>query len=212
METKDGHIVIILSCKGYVALENNQIFQLWKCKRLGEIFNELHQRYPNYKISLGSLERVNFKDAVTVCNQFIKNDKQPKTAHPLEKDNISKTNINFNKVLVTGTKTMKTRNKAKVKAVAVIGINITAGVMHLGFQTMADTVCYAEAKIIDKLNVFDKTVDEIMNARKVKTSETQRSLLKSPKRVKQSASEFYCRIKDIREQAKAEPNKIIKTA
>ena len=215
METKDGHIVILLSNKGYVALESNQIFQLWKRKRLGEIFSELHQRYPNYKISLGSLERVDFKDAVTVCNQFIKNDKQPKTEHPLKKDNISKTNINFNKVLVTGTKTMKTmktRNKAKVKAVAVIGINITAGVMHLGFQTMADTVCYAEARIIDKLNVFDKTVDEIMNARKVKTRETQRSLLKSPKRFKQSASQFYCRIKNIKEQSKAERNEIIKTA
>ena len=207
METKDGHIVIILSSKGYVALENNQIFQLWKRKRLGDIFNELHQRYPNYKISLGSLERVNFKDVINVCNQFINDSKQSEL-----EDKKSNTITNFNKDLVTGTKTMKTRNKAKVKAVAVIGINITAGVMHLGFQTMADSVCYAEARIIDKLNVFDKTVDEIMNARKVKTSETQQSLLKSPKRVKQSASEFYCRIKDIKEQAKEERNKIIKTA
>ena len=207
METKDGHIVIILSSKGYVALENNQIFQLWKRKRLGDIFNELHQRYPNYTISLGSLKQIDFKDVVNVYNQFINDDKQPES-----EDNKSNTITNFNKDLVTGTKTMKTRNKAKVKAVAVIGINITAGVMHLGFQTMADTVCYAEARIIDKLNVFDKTVDEIMNARKVKTSETQQSLLKSPKRVKQSASQFYCRIKEIRDQSKAERNEIIKTA
>ena len=207
METKDGHIVIILSSKGYVALENNQIFQLWKRKRLGDIFNELHQRYPNYTISLGSLERVDFKDVINVCNQFINDSKQPEF-----EDKKSNTITNFNKDLVTGTKTMKTRNKAKVKAVAVIGINITAGVMHLGFQTMADTVCYAEAKIIDKLNVFDKTVDEIMNARKIKTRETQRSLLKSPKRFKQSASQFYCRIKDIKEQSKAGRNELIKTA
>ena len=211
METKDGHIVILLSSKGYVALENNQVFQLWKHQCLGDIYKELQFRYPNFRISLGSLEQVNFKDAVTVCNKFIKKDKQLKRAHPLKKNSISKTNTNINKVLVTGTNKMETRNKAKVKAVVVIGINITAGVMHLGFQTMADTVCYAEAKIIDKLNVFDKTVDEIMNARKQKTRETQQSLLKSPKRVKQSARKFYCRIKDIKDQAKAEVNTIIQT-
>ena len=101
---------------------------------------------------------------------------------------------------------MNTRNKAKVKAVAVIGINITAGIMHLGFQTMADTVCYTEAIIIDKLNVFDKTVEEIMNARKNKTRETQKSLLKSPERVKETAKQFYCKIKDIKEQAKTQRN------
>lgn len=207
MKTKDGHIVILLSSKGYVALENNQVFQLWKRKRLGDIFNELHERYPNYKISLGSLEKIDFKDIVKVCNQFINDANQSEF-----EDNESKIITNFNKDLETGTKTMKTRSKAKVKAVAVIGINITAGVMHLGFQTMADTVCYAEAQIIDKLNVFDKTVDEIMNARKAKTSETQESLLRSPKRVKQSAGQFYCRIKDIKDQSMTKRQEIIKTA
>ena len=207
MKTNDGHIVILLSSKGYVALENNQIFQLWKRKRLGEIFNELHLRYPNHRISLGSIEKIDFKDVVNVYNQFLKDDNQPEF-----EENESKTITNFNKDLVTGTKTMKTRNKAKVKAVAVIGINITAGVIHLGFQSMADTVCYAEAKIIDKLNAFDKTVDEIMTARKAKTKETQQSLLKSPKRVKQTASQFYCRIKEIKDQSKSERHEIIKTA
>lgn len=205
-------IVVLLTNKGYVAIANNEIFQLWKNKCLKDIYKELGNRYPNYQISLGSLEKVNFKDAVTVYNQFIKNDEQFETTHPLKKSNISKSNTNINKVLETGTNKMETRNKAKVKAVVVIGINITAGVMHLGFQTMADTVCYAEAKIIDQLNVFDKTVDEIMNARKLKTRETQQSLLKSPERVKQSASKFYCKIKDIKDQAKAEVNTIIQTA
>ena len=207
METKDGHIVILLSNKGYVAFENNQIFQLWKRQRLGDIYNELHFRYPSFKISLGSLEQIDFKDVVNVCNQFINEDMQPEF-----EDNKSNPITNFNKDLVTGTKTMKTRNKAKVKAVAVIGINITAGVMHLGFQSMADIVCYSEAKIIDKLNVFDKTVEEIMNARKANTKESQQSILKSPKKVRQSTNKFYCRIKEIKERAINENTELIKTA
>ena len=188
MQTTDGHIVILLSNKGYVALENNEVFQLWKNTRLGDIYNELHQRYPTFEISLGSLEEVQFNQVHEVYNTFM--------------DEQFKVNTNFKKDLETGSKTMNTRNKAKVKAIAVIGINVTAGIVHLGFQTVADTVCYAEAKLIDKLDVFDKTVEEIMNARKAKTKEAQQSLLRSPKRIKQSASQFYCRVKDIKEQAK----------
>lgn len=198
MQTTDGHIVILLSDKGYVALENNEIFQLWKNTRLGDIYVELHKRYPNFEISLGSLKKIHFNQLHEVYNNFL-------CEHKTEESEF-KININYNKALETGSITMKTRNKAKVKAVAVIGINVTAGILHLGFQTMADTVCYAEAKIIDKLNVFDKTVEEIMNARKLKTQETQQSLLRSPKRIKQTTSQFYCKVKDIKEQAKVKSN------
>ncbi|MDU8886305.1 hypothetical protein RXV94_09050 [Yeosuana sp. MJ-SS3] len=198
MQTTDGHIVILLSNKGYVALENNEIFQLWKNTRLGDIYTELHQRYPSFEISLGSLEEVQFNDTHEVYNKFLYEHKSE------ESDFI--VNTNFNKDLETGNKTMNTRNKAKVKAVAVIGINVTAGIMHLGFQTMADTVCYAEAKIIDKLNIFDKTVEDIMNARKLKTKKSQQSLLRSPKRVKHSTSQFYCKIRDIKERVKTNNN------
>jgi len=203
METKqDGHIVMMLSSKGYVAVENNQIFQLWKNKCLKDIYEELSTRYPNYKISLASLERIDFNNVVEVCNQFLSKEEQPKTLSILEtRDNSTpKIIINLNKALVTGIIKMKATKKVKAKAVAVIGINITAGVLHLGFQSMADIVCYSEAKIIDKLNVFDKTVEEIMNARRIKTKETQQSILKSPKKARQSANKFYCRIKDIKDK------------
>lgn len=206
-------ISIVLSNKGYVAVENGQIFQLWKNKCLKDIYEELEFRYPNYNVSLASLETIKYQDIIEVANQLNKEELYVAESI-IEKNNVEeqKPNINFNKDLETGMNTMKSRNKAKAKAVAVIGINITAGVLHLGFQTMADSVCYAEAKIIDKMNVFDKTVDEIMNARKAKTKEAQKSLLKSPKRVKHSANKFYCRIKDIKEKATANSNESIKSA
>jgi hypothetical protein len=193
METKqDGHIVMVLSNKGYVALENNQIFQLWKRKCLKDIYTEIQFRYPNYKISLASLERIDFNNVVKVCRQFVKQEKQTKTLSILETKDNSKPQkyINLNKAMVTGINKMKATKKVKAKAVAVIGINITAGVLHLGFQSMADLVCYSEAKIIDKLNVFDKTVEEIMNARIAKTKEAQQTVLKSPNKAKQSARIF----------------------
>lgn len=201
MRTKEGHIVVLLSNKGYVALENNQIFQLWKKERLGAVFNEHHKRYPNFEVSLGSLEKVQFNEAVEVYKQFINKQVETETA-----EQISITN--FNKDLETGINTMKARNKAKVKAVAVIGINITAGVLHLGFQTMADTVCYAEAKIIDKMNVFDKTVEEIQLARRAKTKKTQESLINSPKSLHESVSRFNCRIRDVKESAIYQNNEL----
>jgi len=215
METSQKvSIIVMLSNKGYVAVENGQIFQLWKNKCLKDIYDELKYRYPNYKISLASLEIINYHDIVKVSHQYIKAEEIPVVEHVLVQGNHkqSNSNINFNKDLETGIITMKSKNKVKVKAAAVIGINITAGILHLGFQTIADSVCYAEAKIIDKMNVFDKTVEEIMNARRAKTKETQESLLKSPKRVKQNASKFYCRIKDIRDKARINNNEITKTA
>ena len=215
METKQGdYIIIVLSNKGYVAVENDQIFQLWKNKCLKDIYEELQYRYPSYKISLGSLMRIKIKDVVEVCNDYLKEDKQPETEHIPEKGNDSqeKTSINLNKDLETGINAMNTRNKAKGKAITVIGINITAGVLHLGFQSIADTICFTEAKMIEKINVFDKTVDEIMNARKIKTKEAQKTLLLSPKRVKRTASQFYSNIKDIKDQAKVDDNTITKTA
>ncbi|WP_345004067.1 hypothetical protein [Snuella lapsa] len=49
METnQDGHIVIVLSNKGYVAVENGQMFQLWKNKCLKDIYQELKTRYPRF--------------------------------------------------------------------------------------------------------------------------------------------------------------------
>ncbi len=211
---REGCIIIMLSNKGYVAVENCKIFQLWKNKCLKDIYEELQLRYPNYKISLASLKQVNYKDVVEVCNSFIKEHEQPETEHIPKKVHNSeeKNNINLNKDLEIGIKAMNTRNKAKAKAMTVIGINITAGVLHLGFQTIADTICYTEAKMIEKMNVFDKTVDEIMNARKAKTKENQKTLLRSPKRVKRSACQFLSKIKDIKVQTRVDGSTITKTA
>lgn len=214
MEKKhDGHIVVMLSNKGYVAIENNQIFQLWKNRCLKDIYEELQFRYPSFKVSLGSLECINFKDIVEVCNQYIKQEEQPESLIITEESEkpFSKSIIKSNKVLETGIIKMKTKRKVKIKAATVIGINVTAGVLHLGFQSMADLVCYSEAKLIDRLNVFDKTVEEIMNARKAKTLESQQYLLKSPKKVKEKANQFYCRVKDIKNNAEANYKESFKT-
>ncbi|RED48820.1 hypothetical protein [Seonamhaeicola aphaedonensis] len=207
METnQDGHIVIVLSNKGYVAVENNQMFQLWKNKCLKDIYQELKTRYPKFKISLGSLEKIHFNKVVEVCNKYL--NKTPETELITETTEVSsqKSNTNSNKDLETGNNKMKANQKVKIKAATVIGINITAGVFHLGFQSMADLICYGEAKLIDQLNVFDKTVEEIMKARKDKTLETQQYLLKTPEKAKQKASQFYCRIKEIKDNAKSEYN------
>lgn len=66
-------IVIVLTDKGYVAIESNEIFDLWKSKPFFEIYEELKQRYPAYKIHLGSMNQIAFKKAVEVSNHFLTN-------------------------------------------------------------------------------------------------------------------------------------------
>ena len=53
---KTQEIVVVLTNKGYVAIESNQIFDLWKNKSLKVIYEEFQEHYPNYKIHLGSKE------------------------------------------------------------------------------------------------------------------------------------------------------------
>ncbi|WP_242084200.1 hypothetical protein [Aestuariivivens sediminis] len=207
METNlDGHIIIVLSNKGYVAVENGQMFQLWKNKCLMDIYQELKKRYPRFKISLGSLEKIHFNKVIEVCNKYLSKTPETELITETTPKSSQKPITNFNKDLETGNKKMKTNSKVKIKAATVIGINITAGVLHLGFQSMADLICYGEAKLIDQLNVFDKTIEEIMQARKTKTLESQQYLLKSPQKARQKASQFYCRIKEIKDNAKSKHN------
>ena len=69
METKE--VVILLTNKGYVAIEGAEIFDLWTNKSLKEIIEELQLRYPAYKIHLGSLECIDYHLAVEVANQYL---------------------------------------------------------------------------------------------------------------------------------------------
>ena len=69
MEAKE--IVVVLTNKGYVAIEGAEIFDLWTNKSLQEIYVELHQRYPSYKVHLGSMDQIDFKNAVEVSNQYL---------------------------------------------------------------------------------------------------------------------------------------------
>ena len=92
---KTREIVVVLTNKGYVAIESNQIFDLWKNKSLKVIYEELQGRYPNYKIYLGCLDSIQFQKAVEVSEHSLKLKfiKQESINH---KNNSTMKNLSFN--------------------------------------------------------------------------------------------------------------------
>lgn len=227
METKqDGHIIVMLSNKGYVAVENNQIFQLWKRKCLKVIYTELQFRYPNYKISLASLKIIDFKNVVEVSKQFLKHEKQPKTLSILETSDNSKyqTVINLNKVLVTGISKME--NQAEVKATvkptvvgkarwytavgATYGVQAVTAPTHLVLQTGADIlqaaangVATTEGFLIKQLRVSSQTIAEIRGYREQRTR-LYESILAMPVTIPIGiVKSSVASVKNIREMRKA---------
>ena len=89
MEAKE--IVILLTNKGYVAIEGAEIFDLWTNKSLKDIYEELKLRYSAYKIHLGSMDCIDYQLAVEVANQYLTNCNQLESIKP---QNINHKNYN----------------------------------------------------------------------------------------------------------------------
>ena len=90
-------IVVLLTNKGYVAIENGEIFELWKNKSYFDICEILHQRYPKYKIHLGSLQRIDFHKAVDVSYQHLN---ELKTNYNNLKNHNTMKQLTFNRTLL----------------------------------------------------------------------------------------------------------------
>ena len=126
METKE--IVIVLTNKGYVAIESNQIFDLWKNKPIKVIYEELHQRYPNYKVHLGSMDRIGFQHAVEVSNRYLTDHEQLEF---IKQQSINLKNHNKMKHLTFNAETAATL----AKVTAGFTTQKVLGALHLTAQT-----------------------------------------------------------------------------
>lgn len=80
MNTKE--IIVLLTNLGYVAIENSQHIEHWKSKSIQDIFQELTDRFPDYNLHLGSLERIPFNETIAVAESFLKIQMELKPQHP----------------------------------------------------------------------------------------------------------------------------------
>lgn len=65
-------IIVLLTNLVYVAIENSQHLDHWKSKSIQDIFQELSNRFPDYNLHLGSLERIPFNETIAVAEMFLK--------------------------------------------------------------------------------------------------------------------------------------------
>lgn len=195
MKTKE--IVVVLTNKRYVALESNQIFDLWKNKSLKQIYEELHQRYPTYKIRLGSMDKMNFDTAVEVSNQYL-NDHQ-------QLEFINEQNSNYKNHNTMKRATFNTATAATLAKVAAgFTTNKVAGILHLTFQTGADALQFGadmiaegEAIVIHKLDIHQESKEELIAIRKERTIGYQNMVKQAPKRAMAFAGNIHQRFSNI---------------
>lgn len=203
MEAKE--IVVVLTNKGYVAIEHNQIFDLWKNKTLKEIYEEINQRYPTYKVHLGSLNQIDFEKAVEVSNQYLQEHEELKY---IQTPSINHINHNKMKHLTFNTETLTTL----AKVTAGFTTQKLSGVLHLSLQTGADvlqfganTVAKAEAAVLNKLKLYNESKEELTKIRQERTKGYQEMIKQAPKNLFVSSVVIGGRLKDLIVNRKTNP-------
>ncbi len=193
MKTKK--IVVVLTNKGYVAVEHNQIFDLWKNKSLKEIYEELHERYPTYKIHLGSMDQIGFEKAVEVSNQYLKEHEELKyiqTQSINHKNHSKMKNSSFNAETAA----------TLAKVAAGFTTQKVLGALHLTVQTGADvlqyganTVAKGEATVLTKLDIYNESYEDLITIRKERTKGYQDMIIQAPKNLLDASQEMGTKLK-----------------
>lgn len=193
MRTKK--IVVVLTNKGYVAIEHNQIFDLWKNKSLKEIYEELHQRYPTYKVHLGSMNQIGFDKAVEVSNQYLQEHEELKY---FQTPSINHKNHNKMKKSSFNAETASTL----AKVTAGFTTQKVLGALHLTVQTGADILQYGantlakgEATILTKLGIYNETYEDLIKIRKERTKGYQEMVTQAPKKLLDASQEMGTKLK-----------------
>ena len=202
---KANEIVILLTNKGYVAVENNQIFDLWRNKSLKEIHTELHYRYSAYQIHLGSNDLVSFKEAVEVSNKYLKESQQLETVKSIS---INHKNHYKMKQFTFNTETAKTLAKVATGFTT----QKLSGVLHLSLQTGADvlqcganTIAKTEATVLTKLKLYNESKEELNKIRQERTKGYQEIVKQTPKNLFTSSVAIGERLKDLITNHKTNP-------
>ncbi|MDP3358309.1 MAG: hypothetical protein Q8S41_03070 [Lutibacter sp.] len=193
MKTKK--IVVVLTNKGYVAVEHNQIFDLWKNKSLKEIYEELNQRYPTYKIHLGCMDQIGFEKAVEVSSQYLKEHEELKY---IQTQNINHKNHSKMKNSSFNAETAATL----AKVAAGFTTQKVLGALHLTVQTGADvlqyganTVAKGEATVLTKLGIYNETYEDLITIRKERTKGYQNMVIQAPKNLLDASQEMGTKLK-----------------
>lgn len=192
---KAKKIVVVLTNKGYVAVEHNQIFDLWKNKSLKEIYEELHERYPTYKIHLGSMDKIGFEKAVEVSSQYLKEHEELKY---IQTQNINHKNHSKMKNSSFNAETAATL----AKVAAGFTTQKVLGALHLTVQTGADvlqyganTVAKGEATVLTKLGIYNESYEDLITIRKERTKGYQDMVIQAPKNLLDASQEMGNKLK-----------------
>lgn len=194
---KTREIVVVLTNKGYVAIESNQIFDLWKNKSLKVIYEELQQRYPNYKLHLGSMDSIQFQKAVEVSQQYLKDHNKLKF---IQQESINLKNSSNMKSLTFNSETAVAIAKVYAgfttqKVLGAFHVTLQSGADIL--QTSANGLANGEASILSSLNIYNEGKKELVSIRKERTKSLQKSITNTPHRIRETSTNIVSSMKNL---------------
>jgi hypothetical protein len=194
---KTREIVVVLTNKGYVAIESNQIFDLWKNKSLKVIYEELQERYPKYKIHLGSMDSIQFQKAVEVSEQYLQHHNKLKF---IKSESINHKNNSNMKPLTFNSKTVVTIAKVSAgfttqKVLGAIHLTVQSGADIL--QTSANSIANSEASILSSLNIYNEGKKDLASIRKERTESLQKSIKNTPHKIMATSTNIVASMRNL---------------
>lgn len=194
---KPREIVVVLTNKGYVAIESNQIFDLWKNKSLKVIYEELHERYPKYILHLGSIDSISYQQAVEMTQQYLKHHNELKFIKP---ESINHKSNNNMKPLTFNSETVVTIAKVSAgfttqKVLGTIHVTLQTGADIL--QSSANNIANGEASILSSLNIYNETKKELVSIRKGRTKSIQKSIINTPNKIMETSTSIVGNMRNL---------------
>lgn len=185
---KTREIVVVLTNKGYVAIEGNQIFDLWKNKSLKVVYEELHERYPKYKVHLGSMDKIQFQQAVDVSQHYLCDHNELRF---VQSENI--------KYKINNPMKKSSFNSETVVAIAKVTAGFTTqkvlGTIHLTLQSGSDIlqssankVAKGEASILSRMDIYNESKKKLVSIRKKRTKSIQKSIKNTPHKIMKTSA------------------------
>ena len=216
MYDKNKTIVIVLTEQGYYSVFDGDILKEHGVKD-GSPLLTFQSACPKYQV-VEITKAVKFNKMLeTVASFFksqvkkVKDQVKPKVVRqqlpimpmiaPLmitERSTVKSKQVEIMKTIKMNTEKVAANGKVATLNV----VEAIFGTAHLLVQSTADLICYTEAQIINKLDVYDDTVEQLMAKRRQITSERQEIILKAPKTAKLYAEDHFAKLKLRKSQVK----------
>lgn len=201
IENQRRLIVLLETNRGIVAIENFEVFDLWKHQDLKKIKEELKYRYPKFKILILKNIRTRFETALMKSFEFYNKGMN------IYIENIEREYKHKRKFKMTRFAFNKEHAKVRTQLAADFSVGKILGGLSFSLYATgklciygAKQIAYGEAhtrRRIGAINTDQMTVGALVSARMDRNEELCDKVVDIPKNIKQLKEEAMARLKTI---------------